>query len=233
MALKKGSRREPFLKAQTTKASQREAFTVLAFLSKHQHSCCIQTIAMIAIYSSCLLRFTLTMYTLSNNAAGAQDIKTNISASHQPKQLDTCLKFAIDPQTIGLLESASVQEVLTVNSTHILPVPNKPSCILGIIARRRRVYWAIDLAMLLGLQPLDQDITLYEIVIISAQSLSLALVVPSILGVVHIQGDRLEHDVVLMPATLKPYLKGYINKDEKISYLLRPENILRSTILHS
>ncbi len=188
---------------------------------------------MIAIHSRCLLRFALTMYTLSNNTARAQDIKTDISASHQQKQLDTCLKFAIDPQTVGLLDSAFVQEVLAVKATHILPVPNKPSCILGIIARRRQVYWAIDLAMLLGLQPLDQDISLYEIVIVSAQTLSLALIVPSVLGVVNIQGDRLESDVVLIPATLRPYIKGYINKDEKISYLLRAENILRSTILHS
>jgi len=147
--------------------------------------------------------------------------------------VNTCLKFVIDPQTIGLLESEFTQEVLTIKAADIIPVPNKPSCILGILSRRRRVYWAIDLAMLLGLQPLDQNIRLYEIILISAQELSLALVVPKILGVVDIPGDRLEQNINSVPAALRPYFKGYINQREEISYLLKAENIMKSTILHS
>jgi len=146
--------------------------------------------------------------------------------------LETYLKFAVDPHTIGLLESEFAKEVLTIKSTDVSPVPNKPSCILGILSRRRHVYWAIDLAMLLGLQPLDQHIGLYEVIIVSVEQLSLALVVPSILGVVHIS-DRPESNSTLIPATLKPYLTGYINQGGEISYLFKAENILRSAILHS
>jgi len=146
---------------------------------------------------------------------------------------NTCLKFAIDPQTIGLLESEFTQEVLSIKATHIIPVPNKPSCILGILSRRRRVYWAIDLAMLLGLQPLDQNIRLYEVILISAQELSIALVVPKILGVVNIDSDQLEQNINSVPATLRPYFKGYINERVEVSYLLKAESIMRSTILHS
>jgi positive phototaxis protein PixI len=151
----------------------------------------------------------------------------------QETGLDTCLKFLIDPQTIGLLESEFTQEVLTISASHIRPVPNKPSCILGILSRRRRVYWAIDLAMLLGLQPLDQNIGLYEVILISVQQLSLALIVPKILGVVHIPNDSFDHNISSVPATLRPYLQGYINDKGEFSYLLRAENIVQSTILHS
>ncbi|MBD2317584.1 chemotaxis protein CheW [Phormidium tenue] len=147
--------------------------------------------------------------------------------------VNTYLKFVIDPQTIGLLESEFTQEVLTIKASHIIPVPNKPSCILGILSRRRRVYWAIDLAMLLGLQPLDQNIRLYEVILISAQELSLALVVPKIWGVVDIHSNHLEQNINSVPATLRPYFKGYINEKEEISYLLKAESIMRSTILHS
>ncbi|MFM7600803.1 MAG: chemotaxis protein CheW [Pseudanabaena sp.] len=146
---------------------------------------------------------------------------------------NTCLKFVIDPQTIGLLESEFTQEVLSIKATHIIPVPNKPSCILGILSRRRRVYWAIDLAMLLGLQPLDQNIRLYEVILISAQELSIALVVPKILGVVNIDSDQLEQNINSVPAKLRPYFKGYINERVEVSYLLKAESIMRSTILHS
>jgi len=152
---------------------------------------------------------------------------------NQETELDTCLKFVIDPQTIGLLESEFTQEVLTIKATHIMPVPNKPSCILGLLSRRRRVYWAIDLAMLLGLQPLDQNIGLYQVILTSVQELSFALIVPKILGVVHIPSDRLEQNINFVPATLKPYLKGYISEKEESFYLLKAESIVQSAILHS
>ena len=155
-------------------------------------------------------------------------IRTKLDAD-----VNTYLKFVIDPQTIGLLESEFIQEVLTIKASHIIPVPNKPSCILGILSRRRRVYWAIDLAMLLGLQPLDQNIRLYEVILISAQELSLALVVPKIWGVVDIHSNHLEQNINSVPATLRPYCKGYINEKDEIFYLLKAENIMRSTILHS
>jgi positive phototaxis protein PixI len=151
----------------------------------------------------------------------------------QETGLDTCLKFSIDPQTIGLLESEFTQEVLTIRASHIMPVPNKPSCILGILSRRRRVYWAIDLAMLLGLQPLDQNIRLYEVILISVQQLSLALIVPKVLGVAHIPNDTIDQNISAAPATLRPYLKGFINDKGEFSYLLKAENIVQSTILHS
>ncbi len=172
----------------------------------------------------------MSMYTFSENANRIQGINTGVE---QEEKFDTCLKFAIDPQTIGLLESEFAQEVLTVKATHVMPVPNKPSCILGVLSRRRRVYWAIDLAMLLGLQPLDQNIGLYEVVLTSVQNLSLALIVPSILGVIHIDNNQIENDIFAIPAPLRPYVKGYVNEKGEIAYLLRADNIVNSTILHS
>lgn len=160
----------------------------------------------------------------------------DVQRDEQPQvKLNTYLKFAIDPQTIGLLESEFTQEVLTVKTNHVMPVPNKPSCILGILSRHRRVYWAIDLSMLLGLQPMAHNNQLYEVILVSAQQLSLALVVPNILGTVNLSDEQIENDIFSAPTALKPYIKGYIhgNAKEGIAYLLKAENILRSTILHS
>jgi positive phototaxis protein PixI len=170
------------------------------------------------------------MQTLSKSGNHLQNAKMDVT---EETSLDTCLKFAIDPQTIGLLESEFTQEVLTIRASHVMPVPNKPSCILGILSRRRRVYWAIDLAMLLGLQPLDQNIGLYQVILTSVQQSSLALIVPKIFGVVEIQSDRLERNISSVPATLRPYLKGFINENAEFSYLLKAENIMQSAILHS
>jgi twitching motility protein PilI len=83
------------------------------------------------------------------------------------------------------------------------------------------------------LHPLNQNIRLYEVILARAHEITLALVVPKILGVVHIPSDRFEQNINVVPATLKPYFKGYIKEKEECSYLLRAENIVRSTILHS
>lgn len=170
------------------------------------------------------------MQTLSERGDRLQD---HVPKLGLPMANSTYLKFAIDLQSIGLLESEFVQEVLTIRSSHIIPVPNKPSCILGILSRRRLVYWGIDLAMLLGMQPLNQNNLLCEVIMISMQNLALALVVPQIMGVVHISHEHISSDISLMPAPLKPYLKGYTKEQEHIAYLLKAENILHSNILHS
>lgn len=170
------------------------------------------------------------MQTISESVDHLQNEKMTET---QETGLDTCLKFVIDPQTLGLLESEFTQEVLTIKATHIMPVPNKPSCILGILSRRRRVYWAIDLAMLLGLQPLDQNIGLYQVILTSVQGLSLALIVPKILGVVRIPSDGIEQNINFVPATLRTYLKGYLSEKEGSFYLLKAESIVQSAILHS
>ena len=176
----------------------------------------------------------MSMYQVLQNTDRSQAIKTNVEQEKKlTASLNTYLKFAIDPHTIGLLESEFTQEVITVKSSDVNPVPNKPSCILGILSRRRHVYWAIDLAMLLGLQRLDQHIGLYEVIIVRVQERALALVVPSILGVVNIPSDRHKSDSTLIPATLKPYLSGYVNEGGQINYLFCADSILRSAILHS
>jgi len=174
------------------------------------------------------------MYQVLQNTDRSHAVKTNVKQEKKlTASLNTYLKFAIDPYTIGLLESEFTQEVITIRATEVNPVPNKPSCILGILSRRRHVYWVTDLAMLLGLQPLDQHIGLYEVIIVNVQERALALVVPNILGVVNIPSDRYQSDSTLIPPTLKPYLSGYVNEGGEISYLFRADSILRSAILHS
>ena len=179
------------------------------------------------------------MYTFSESTNRLQTSQNSesrinlISGVKADSSLDTYLRFAIDAQTTGLLESEFAQEVLTVKGGLITPVPNKPSCVLGILSRRRRVYWAVDLAMLLGLQPLEQNILLYEVVLLSAQSLALALVVPKIFGVMRASEHDFETNVNNFPLVIKPYVKGYVSDAGETCYLLKAENILRSTILHS
>ena len=174
---------------------------------------------------------------IAKQNVGILDPTTDRFGIEEKPRVETCLKFMIDPQTIGLIESEFAQEVIAVKSTHITPIPDKPSCILGILSRRRHVYWAIDLAMLIGLQTADlnpkRHPSIYEVILLSVDGLALALVVPSILGIVSLDRDRLQHDVSLAPVSMRHYLKGYIEDKGTFCSLLQAENIVRSAILHS
>lgn len=180
-----------------------------------------------------LTQVDMSMYKLSESPDRLQNFAESATSPKSETHWDTFLKFAIDPHTIGLIESEFAQEVITVRSGLITPVPNKPSCILGILSHRRRVYWATDLAMLLGLQPLDQNILLYEVILACVQERSLALIVPKIFGIAKISGDRIDKNTMSIPSVMRPHIKGYFQEQGDLFYLLQAESILSSAILHS
>jgi twitching motility protein PilI len=87
--------------------------------------------------------------------------------------------------------------------------------------------------MLLGLQPLDQNILLYEVILTSVKEQSLALIVPKIFGITKISGDRIDNNTMSIPSVMRPHIKGYVQEQGELFYLLQAESILSSAILHS
>ncbi len=83
-----------------------------------------------------------------------------------------------------LVEMQHTQEVFATRSQRIVPMPNLPSCILGMLNQRSRVYWIVDLAALLGLDPLDPRSSSHMIAIIHHQGTLLGLAVKEVRGVI-------------------------------------------------
>lgn len=156
----------------------------------------------------------------------------------QPNQVDrtkgdTYLRFQLDQHTPAILSMEHAQEVLIVPVERITPMPNMPACVLGLLNRRNRVLWVIDLAQMLKLQPLDTNARQYHMAIIRVGQVALGLVVQGIKGVTRVTPDCIQSPRGLVTPSLTPYLHGCILQHKEILLVFNAEAIVHSPILHS
>ncbi len=152
---------------------------------------------------------------------------------HQTSTLAKFLEIRLDRHTKAILEIHAVKEVIAIHAHHVVPIPNKPSCILGVMNRHDRVYWVVDFAMMVGLSPLDANTTTYELLTLADERIPIALAVRQIFGIVKLDPTEIEPSFTGSPTHLKTYTKGHLTNEQGITYLLKPEAIARSAILRS
>lgn len=145
---------------------------------------------------------------------------------------DIYVKFQLDEHTPAILSMEYVQEVLIIPVSRITPMPNMPECILGLLNRRNRVLWAIDLVQMLNLQPVDVNAQQYHVVIIRVGQVPLALVVQEVKGITRFTGDCIQSTVELIAADIAPYINGCISQQQETLLVLNAEAIAQSPVLH-
>jgi len=72
-----------------------------------------------------------------------------------PETRQRLLRFALGLEDSALLPLEQITEILRLNVTEILPVPEMPSCVLGIGNWRGEMLWLVDLNHLVGYSPLS------------------------------------------------------------------------------
>ncbi|MBD0344676.1 MAG: chemotaxis protein CheW [Coleofasciculus sp. Co-bin14] len=70
-----------------------------------------------------------------------------------PETRQRLLRFPLSPRESALLPLDQITEILRLNVADILPVPEMPSCVLGICNWRGEMLWLIDLNHLVGCPP--------------------------------------------------------------------------------
>lgn len=146
---------------------------------------------------------------------------------------DPYLRVRLDRQNIAILSMRYLQEILVVPVQRLTPMPNMPACTLGLINRRSRVVWAIDLACLLQMQSSGTQSQQYNIALVQAGNISVGLVVQNVEGIVRVCSDRIQSPVGTVSAGLVPYLRGCILQEQDIWLLLDVPAIAHSPILRS
>ena len=121
---------------------------------------------------------------------------------------DTYLRFQLEQHTPAILAVEYVQEVLIVPIGRLTPMPNMPKHMLGLLNRRNRVLWVIDLAQMLNLQAFDADTRQYNIAIIRVGQVPLGLVVHAVKDVARFTHDSVQSVQRLVTSALAPYLLG-------------------------
>lgn len=136
-----------------------------------------------------------------------------------PKETDSrlsrLLRFPLGSADSALLPLEQIKEILSLSVTQILPVPEMPSCVLGIGNWRGEMLWLIDLNNFLGYSPLT--------FVVGATPLAIVIQVGNqCVGLVVEQVNNIEsHDlqqlhpaaIGLFPPHLLPFVLGSLPGD--------------------
>lgn len=152
---------------------------------------------------------------------------------------DAYLKFQLTPQTSAVFATPYVQEAVVLPARRLTPMPNMPPCMLGLMNRRSRVMWVVDLAQLLGLNPPDTtslNYTLhYSLVLIQVGAVPLGLAVHQVNGINWIATDTIHSPIGQVSSSLVPYLRGCVLQQHEqqpdLVLVLDAEAIVQSPML--
>lgn len=151
----------------------------------------------------------------------------------QKVQGDAYLSLQLDTQVSAVLPLGYVQEVLVLAAQNLTPIPNMPTCVLGLLNRRSRVFWLVDLARMVGLPPLDPGVAQHNIIVIRVGSAPLALSIQEVKGVMRFPADSTQSADNSTASSLMPYLRGCISQQSETLLVLDAEAIVHSPALRS
>lgn len=121
---------------------------------------------------------------------------------------ETYLKFRLNAQTPALFSMRSVQEALVLPTRRLTPIPNVAPALIGLMNRRSRVIWVLDLAELLELPGLDLNAQQHSIILIQVGAVPLGLAVQQVEGMVRLEANQIQSPIGPVSAALVPYLRG-------------------------
>jgi twitching motility protein PilI len=147
---------------------------------------------------------------------------------------DTYLKFQLTQQTPAVLAMGQAQEVVVLPLGRLTSMPNMLPHVMGLMNRRSRVLWVVDLARMLGLPFTETNVQHYDIIIIRNESASIGVIVQSVEGVVRLTPSSIQSPTRdFVSAGLVPYLRGCVLQEQEILLVLDAEAIMRSPLLQN
>ncbi|MEL6553318.1 MAG: chemotaxis protein CheW [Cyanobacteria bacterium J06621_11] len=122
------------------------------------------------------------------------------------------LRFRLDQKDEALLPLERIVEVMQLALEEIFPVPDMPSCILGVCSWRGETLWLVDLNHLVGYPPLYQQSQLTRtpvVIVVRSAGRSLGLVVEQVGDVDLFEAGSIQWETGLCPPQLEPFVLGY------------------------
>lgn len=149
------------------------------------------------------------------------------SAQNKKNLGDTYLKFKFGQQTTAVLLMNRAQEVVILPVERLTPMPTMPPHVMGLLNRRSRVMWVIDLARMLGLPGTEINVQHYNVIIISNGPATFGLIVQAVEGIVRLTPDVIQSPLSQVSSGLVPYLRGCVLQEQEILLVIDAEAIIR------
>lgn len=119
------------------------------------------------------------------------------------------LRFPLSDQESVLIPLEQITEVLRLEPTEILPVPDMMACTLGISNWRGYMLWLVDFNSLIGYPPYGQILrrTLVMAIVVQIHEVAVGLVVPQVSD---IELHDLQQLQPALPGVLPPQFLPYV-----------------------
>lgn len=109
-------------------------------------------------------------------------------------------------------------------------MPNMHPAMLGLMNRRSRVLWVVDLSRLIGLPYLDSMTQHYSLILIQVGRVALGLAIHKLEGMTWFGSDSVKSPVGHVAPELIPYLRGCVLENQEITMVLDVEAISQSPV---
>jgi positive phototaxis protein PixI len=136
----------------------------------------------------------------------------------------------LDQSTTALIDMKYAQEVLVIAAERLTMMPNMPSYVLGLVNHRSRVFWAIDLAQMLGLNSLYLGATEYHMTILRVHDFWVGLIGVRSLGIKRYSNEQIISPIGNVSVELERYLRGCIPQENGMALVLDAEAIANSQV---
>jgi positive phototaxis protein PixI len=149
-----------------------------------------------------------------------------LSAPTQKKLGTAHLRVRLDAETPVAIAMEAAQAAVTIPTQRITPMPNMPKHVLGLINRRSKVLWVMDLPRMLGLTPLNLRRPELNVVFLEVDQQQLAFAVPQIEGVMRFMPEEVISPLGNFSATLVPYLQGWLPYKKDLLLVLSARSLV-------
>jgi twitching motility protein PilI len=155
------------------------------------------------------------------------------------------LSFWLDERTPAVIAMDSAREVVVLPAASVTPMPNMPASVLGLLNRRSRVLWLVDLAQLMLSTPPDRGMQDYAVAIVQVPPAAgnealpaqrqplLGLAVRNVRGIIRFPADAIQSPLGQFASSLTPYLKGCVLYQQEMVLVLDTHAIARSSLLQA
>lgn len=130
--------------------------------------------------------------------------------------LSKLLRFPLGLEENALLPLEEIAEVIKINMAEILPIPEMPSCVLGICNWRGEMLWLVDLNHLIGYPPITATLSPVAMVVQVNQQ-AVGLVVSRVDDIELHDLEQLQKAVTgLFPPSVLPFVLGALPRDNTV-----------------
>lgn len=155
------------------------------------------------------------------------------TSRNQKNSGEPYLKLQVASSVHVVLPMKKIQEVLALPASQLTSMPNMHPCILGLMNRRSRIFWVVDLAKMLSIEPLDSSTQQFNIAIARVGSIPVGLAVQQVETKCWITPEEIQPPPSHRFSEMSCYLHGYVPQQGQALLVLDVDSIMNSSIFYN